>query len=83
MNARNFMPRDGKMGGKSPYELRFKKGPFPGEVVPLGHLITFLPAKRLSGQLGQLELNGVQGIFIGWKLNNGCAWSIPYYVCPT
>ena len=77
-SMRNYLPLT--KDGKSPYELRFKHGPFPGLLLPFGHYISFLPGKRLSKQLGQFEPRGVPGIFLGWKLNNGCTWSRQYYV---
>ncbi len=76
--ARNILPTF--EDGTSPYERRFKHGPFKGLIIPFGHLIKFLPGKRLSLQLGQYEPRSVPGLFIGWKLHNGCSWSKSYYV---
>ena len=65
--------------GTSAWERRHGHA-FPGEFVPYGSRITFVPSKISKDPSRKLESNMVEGIFFGWHLQPGHKWNGEYVV---
>ena len=65
-------------GGSSPWFDRHQQH-FRGKKVPFGCLVDYLPSPDEVKQMQSFGTKAVPAIFLGWKLNAGCAWNGEYY----
>ena len=66
--------------GKSAWERRHNRGPFPGKDIHFGARIDFLPPKPILQFMPKFDTRAQPGIFLGWHLHPGGFWSKDYYV---
>ena len=79
-NCTTLYDDKGKVTKLSPWERRFRKGPFSGHMVPFGALVYFKPYP--GHEISKVGPRGIAGIFVGYKLNPGYKWEDEYIIVP-